>query len=73
MIEKTQSLDPDVIKEALETYGPEYEVKSYEWEGGYSFSADDHEAFNADQMCKCSMDDKLVNDYIGGDFPWIAE
>lgn len=73
MIEKTQSMDSDVIKEALEAYGPGYEVKSYDWEGGFSFADDDHEAFNADQMCKCSMDDKLVNEYIGGDFPWMAE
>ena len=73
MIEKTHSMDPDVIKEALETYGPEYEVQAYEYEGGFSFSPTDHEGFSADLMCKNTMEDKLVNDYVFGDLPWIAE
>ncbi|MBR5470919.1 MAG: ABC transporter substrate-binding protein [Oscillibacter sp.] len=73
MIEKTGTLDPDAIKEALETYGSEYQVKAYEWEGGYSFSADDHEAYSAAMMCKSSLEDRLENEYVNADFPWMVE
>ena len=73
MIERAQSIDPDAVKEAMETYGKDYEVQSYEWEGGFPFSADNHEGYNASQMCKCDMKEKLVNDYVAGDLPWIAK
>ena len=67
MVEKTQSLDPDLIKAALETDAVNYEVGTYTWEGGYSFSATDHEGYNADQLCKCLCNENPINDYVDGD------
>lgn len=67
MVEKVQSLDPDLIKEALETEAVNYQVQTYTWDGGYSFSATDHEGYNADQLCRAVCASNPVNDYVDGD------
>jgi branched-chain amino acid transport system substrate-binding protein len=51
-IEKTGSVDPDKIKEALETVS---DFESVLYESGYAFSATDHEGFSTDELTMCYM------------------
>jgi|HigsolmetaAR203D_1030402.scaffolds.fasta_scaffold00340_26 branched-chain amino acid transport system substrate-binding protein len=58
-IEKAQSTDPDKVKEALETVGPEF--KSVLYESGYEFGPNDHEGFNANELANCYMGRIVAN------------
>ncbi|MDR7855330.1 ABC transporter substrate-binding protein [Tissierella sp.] len=51
-IEKTNSLDADKIKEALESVT---NFESVLYESGYTFTATDHEGFSADELASCYM------------------
>lgn len=56
-IESTGSVDPDKLKEALETVSG---FKSVLYESGYAFG-DTHEGFNVDELVNCYMGQYLYN------------
>ena len=69
MVEKAGSIEGDAVKTALETYGKDYETVGFEWVGGYAFTAEDHEGYSADMMCRCVCKENIVNEYLQGDMP----
>ena len=58
-IEKSGSVDPDKVKAALETVGPDF--KSVLYESGYTFSPTNHEGFNPDELANCYMGKTVSN------------
>ena len=57
-IEQSASVDPDVIKEALEKVN---EFASVLYESGYTFTATDHEGFSSDELANCLMGQYLYD------------